>query len=314
MEYPRKPQYKDFGIKEEELPLFNKLNSKFRRIKDIAHTILWLLVPVSFSLWFILKFHSLENSALGIFHSLILFLVLIFISSVFQLFVVPLNDLLETIAEKTGKFYTYLTFSKKERRLFEDYRHRLSAYNSKYFDFEKGVHEFHERHTDAIPYGYNIKAYITKKKQEEKEWALKIAERERLKEVQKKKQEYWFNLTGYEFEKEIKDLYQKMGYRAECTPKSGDGGVDIKAYDKQENLTIIQCKNHRKKIGPATVRELFGVMHSLKAHKATLICTGGFNQSVKDFAKDNNIQLLDINDIINKQKSMEPNPWKKVDS
>ena len=51
-------------------------------------------------------------------------------------------------------------------------------------------------------------------------------------------------LSGIEFEHLCEKLIQKMGFETEITKASGDGGIDIIAYNHQPLLSgkyIIQC-------------------------------------------------------------------------
>jgi restriction system protein len=113
----------------------------------------------------------------------------------------------------------------------------------------------------------------------------------------RKKADYWAGLSGIDFEHEIASLYDRHGYRTEVTPGSGDQGIDIIMHRDTEKV-IVQCKNHRNPVGPAVVRELFGVLAASDAQSAILICTGGFTKGVHEFARGKPITLLDIDDIL----------------
>ncbi len=167
---------------------------------------------------------------------------------------------------------------------YNKYRSVLSAYNS-------AVEEFWDTYPDSKPYGQRIEDYLKDKEIQRLEYQKK--ENERRKQIQ-----YWFNLSGYEFEKEVAKIYEKIGYRVIRKGQSSDGGIDIILWDSNKNKIIVQCKNHKKPIGPAIVRDLYGVMMAEKANKAILICSGGFTQGVLSFAKSKPIELLNVYKII----------------
>ncbi|CAJ0745202.1 20837_t:CDS:2, partial [Entrophospora sp. SA101] len=73
---------------------------------------------------------------------------------------------------------------------------------------------------------------------------------------------------GNNFELEISRILRRVGI--ECyriRPGPGDGGVDITGNFVRIPI-IIQCKDQRRGIGPAVVRELEGVL--TKCHEDTI--------------------------------------------
>ena len=126
------------------------------------------------------------------------------------------------------------------------------------------------------------------------ERARQDAERER----RRRQAQYWMNLSGEEFEREVAVLLQRRGYRGvQLTGRSGDGGIDIRARRRRKSL-IVQCKRYQKPVGPSVVRELLGSLVDAKADRALLFCTGGFTQGARQFAKGKSITLLDVDDIV----------------
>jgi HJR/Mrr/RecB family endonuclease len=141
-----------------------------------------------------------------------------------------------------------------------------------------------------------IRLQEVKLQQEEKQ--RKQAEHQ-LQELEKRRQTemYWSQMDCRAFEFEIARLYQKLGYEAEVTRQSVDGGIDIKLR-KDNEFWVVQCKRQNAPVGVRIARELFGVMHSEGASRCILACTGGFNSNVRDFAKNKPITLLGLQDII----------------
>ena len=73
------------------------------------------------------------------------------------------------------------------------------------------------------------------------------------------KAEFWKNMSGLQFEREVAELYKQYGYKALVTRATGDGGVDIILLKDNERIAV-QCKHHKNKIGPNDVRALQGVV------------------------------------------------------
>jgi len=103
-------------------------------------------------------------------------------------------------------------------------------------------------------------------------------------------------MSGTEFEHLILQLVRKMGFDAHSTKSSGDGGVDIVAFNEKpflEGLYIIQCKRWNSSIGEPILRDLYGVVMSERANKGILVTTSYFTQSAISFADGKPIELID---------------------
>lgn len=103
-------------------------------------------------------------------------------------------------------------------------------------------------------------------------------------------------LSGIEFENVCKQVFENMGFDVETTKASGDGGIDLIAYNHQPLLSgkyIVQCKRYSGSVGEPIIRDLFGVVMSERANKGILMTTGYFTRSAITFAKDKQIELID---------------------
>lgn len=127
----------------------------------------------------------------------------------------------------------------------------------------------------------------------EKEREIAQAQRE-IERTQRKKEEYWRNMDGHKFEREIESLLRNSGHVVERTKGSGDMGVDL-ILDAN---TIVQCKATKSAVSPGVARDLFGTMNHFKASKGVLISTGGFTSGTKEFCQDKNIELWDLGKIV----------------
>lgn len=103
-------------------------------------------------------------------------------------------------------------------------------------------------------------------------------------------------MSGVEFEKLILKLVHRMGFEAETTKASGDGGMDIIAYNSQpflEGKYIIQCKRWVSSVGEPILRDLYGVVMSERANKGILVTTGNFTSGAIRFSEGKPIELID---------------------
>ena len=132
-----------------------------------------------------------------------------------------------------------------------------------------------------------------------------IKEKQRLIEIKRKETGYWFSLSGWEFEEEVSRLFQKAGCSSVVKTKgSGDGGIDLILTDEDGTKTLVQCKAHKKEVGPHVARDLYGAMHSAGISKGIIISLGGVTQGVRDFIKGKDISIIDVNGIIKFQEEV----------
>ncbi len=104
------------------------------------------------------------------------------------------------------------------------------------------------------------------------------------------------NLSGVEFERVCQLLVENMGFSVETTKASGDGGIDLIAYNSQPLLSgkyIIQCKRYTGSVGEPIIRDLYGVVMSERANKGILMTTGHVTKSAIAFAEGKPIELID---------------------
>jgi hypothetical protein len=102
-------------------------------------------------------------------------------------------------------------------------------------------------------------------------------------------------MSPLEFEVLVKDLLQRLGWRAETTKPSHDGGIDVIAVN-DEPLTggrmIVQCKRYTGVVGSPAVRELAGAATHAHA-KGVLITTSYFSADALKFAEETKLELID---------------------
>lgn len=127
---------------------------------------------------------------------------------------------------------------------------------------------------------------------------------------------------GFSFEDTITDLLELIGYQyVQRTSYSGDYGVDIIAYDKQDKIAI-QCKRYSGRVSLKAVQEVHSGMNYYNCDKAMVITNCTFTKSAIELAEKCNVILVDeedlrellnnISNIISKNKCSE-NSYSKID-
>lgn len=118
----------------------------------------------------------------------------------------------------------------------------------------------------------------------------------------KQRLNFWFSLSGYEFEIEVETLLRKCNYNVYRTKGSGDEGIDLIMKISGEDDILMQCKAYKKKIiGPAPIRELIGIITSKRLKKGILVCLNGASYNAETLAYNNNIEIWDVKKLINFQ-------------
>lgn len=97
-----------------------------------------------------------------------------------------------------------------------------------------------------------------------------------------------------EFEKEIANMFSRLGYKTEHTGKSHDGGIDVIAKKNGEEY-LIQCKKHLTSVaGVQDIRAFNGVVSARLAKKGFFIATNGFTpEAEQEFKNNPRIELVD---------------------
>ncbi|GEM_PF-4679459 len=132
---------------------------------------------------------------------------------------------------------------------------------------------------------------------------VRLAENKEKRDVELGKLKYtkfdwWMSLDPLDFEKEVARIYQKHGYRAQLTPRTGDRGVDIILTGQDNNKVIVQCKAKQSYVGPATVRELIGTMHDWQVTKAVLVSLNSFSSEARQLGEKHNIECVDLPQLV----------------
>lgn len=99
-------------------------------------------------------------------------------------------------------------------------------------------------------------------------------------------QQNFMNLTGYQFEEFVANLFQRMGYRTTTTPKSQDYGIDVVAKGHSD-VVAIQCKrfDEGQNVGNRDIQRARGSMDFYKANKCIVVTNQDFTVQAKDQAR-----------------------------
>jgi restriction system protein len=110
------------------------------------------------------------------------------------------------------------------------------------------------------------------------------------------------DLSGVEFESLISGLLTRMGFQAEMTRTTGDGGIDIIAMlDKPivGGRYLFQCKRFAPEnlVGAPTVRDFYGAVTADRAVKGVFITTSSYTAQAREFAEKAGVDLIDLTQL-----------------
>lgn len=107
-----------------------------------------------------------------------------------------------------------------------------------------------------------------------------------------------YGLTSPDFEYLVAAVYRKLGYAVMVTPRSRDGGCDVRAERLESGnreSVLIECKLHKEKLSEKEVRSLAGLISAEKANRGLIIAPGGFTKPSQAFAKKaKRLELIDF--------------------
>ena len=158
------------------------------------------------------------------------------------------------------------------------------------------------------PYGFldrydEIKAKHISKALENKYLKYQEALQEYERYVKKTSRDYWINMSGLQFEKEVASWFRSQGYSATVTSATGDGGVDIILIKGNERIAV-QCKHHLRPVGPNDVRALQGVVAAKNFTRGIFVSLNGYTTTVYSEVRNSNvkIELLELKDLLKMAK------------
>jgi HJR/Mrr/RecB family endonuclease len=116
-----------------------------------------------------------------------------------------------------------------------------------------------------------------------------------------KKNEYekLMNMRPAEFEKYVADLFTAIGYQAELTPLTGDGGKDI-ILRKNNTLAIVECKryNEKNKVSRPDIQKFHSALIDTNANEGFFVTTSYFTEPAMMYTLDKPIKLININRLM----------------
>lgn len=99
-------------------------------------------------------------------------------------------------------------------------------------------------------------------------------------------------LPGYEFERILKRMFEKMGYQVEQTKLSGDQGADLVLVKFGERV-VVQAKRYSGKVGNWAVQEIAAAVNHYQGQRGMVVTNSYFTPAAKSLAQSNGVELIE---------------------
>ena len=159
---------------------------------------------------------------------------------------------------------------------------------------ERVIREENEREERVIREQERIEEEREKIEQE------RLVRKKELEEKRKKKK-FWFGLNGLDTEKELNNVFEKLGFETELTPPSNDEGIDHVLNGE----IVVQTKNQKKNVGRPDLQKFWGSWKD-SHKKGIFVSIHGFSNTCEEWVKDKPILLYDVDDVIGMSEGKKP--------
>lgn len=112
-------------------------------------------------------------------------------------------------------------------------------------------------------------------------------------------------LSGVEFEKLLKKIFELQGYSSVLTKKSHDYGADL-VLEKKGKVSIVQAKCYGHNVGIKAVQEIVAAKEHYKAHDLFVATNRHFSKDAIVLALEHGVKLIDRDVLFSLVKKFRP--------
>lgn len=143
---------------------------------------------------------------------------------------------------------------------------------------------------------------VEREQREEMEYEQRLRAERQRRAVEGPKQrmssEFWSNLSELEFEVQCAELFKGLGFNAETTARTNDGGIDV-LLARDGKRGAAQCKAWDKPCGVRELREFYGVVCAGKFEFGYFISKSGFTEKAEALLQEMaNVQGWSVDDLV----------------
>ncbi|MCA0361520.1 MAG: restriction endonuclease [Armatimonadetes bacterium] len=100
-------------------------------------------------------------------------------------------------------------------------------------------------------------------------------------------------MSGVEFERALRQIFERDGWSVSLTPKSRDFGGDL-LLRRAGRSVVVQAKRWKKSVGIRAVQEALGARDRYQADEAWVVASSVFSQSAIAQARSSGVTLKDV--------------------
>ncbi|MGG3449744.1 restriction endonuclease [Domibacillus aminovorans] len=126
-------------------------------------------------------------------------------------------------------------------------------------------------------------------------WYAKELAREKILELGIKEIDV---MKGTDFENYLGVLFEKMGYKVQYTPASGDYGTDL-IIRKDVRAIAVQAKRYKSTVGVSAIQEVSGARGYYSTNEAWVVTNNTFTKNACNLAERTSVKLIDRGYLIN---------------
>lgn len=104
-------------------------------------------------------------------------------------------------------------------------------------------------------------------------------------------------MKGDVFEKYLKALLKKRGYKVDTTSFTGDYGADLVLSNNDDKI-VVQAKRYSSKVGIKAVQEIVSAKNYYGANECWVVTNNYYTGPAINLATSNNVKLIDRNMLI----------------
>ena len=113
-------------------------------------------------------------------------------------------------------------------------------------------------------------------------------------------------LSGEDFEKLVKEIFEKQGYLVSLTKGSHDFGADL-ILSKGKKISVVQTKCYDKNVGIHAVQEIISAKKHYGAEETFVVINRYFSKEAIILATEYNVHLIDRDVLVKLIEQFKPN-------
>lgn len=114
-----------------------------------------------------------------------------------------------------------------------------------------------------------------------------------IKDLEQQDIEAWNGIGGIQYETHVADKLKSKGFTSvSLTPKSGDFGADIIAYEGNRKFCF-QCKYYSGSVGISAIQEVLGAKSYYNCDVAVVVTNSKLTASAKELAKKSGVIIME---------------------